>query len=207
MLVIVPEPARPGLSSVSSSSELARWYWTKDELAVECRRRGLAASGAKDHLIARLGARLDGAIPLSHAPRKPSTRQLSGPIDSATVIPTGQRCSQVLRAWFEEQIGPSFHFDAEMRDFVGESNGTRTLGDALEHWNATRTLSGREIGAQFELNRFLRKWHSQNPGRDHGEAVSAWKAHRALPIELREVDLVAECGTIEGGPQLGDTAR
>lgn len=185
MLVISPVPVRPDLSSVQNSSELARWYWTKDELAVECRRRGLVASGSKVDLTARLGARLDGAVSPPPTQRRPGSRQLIGPLDSATLIPVGQRCSQVLRAWFTEQIGAGFHFDAEMREFVGESNGTRTLGDALEHWTATRNLAAREIGSQFELNRFTREWHAQNPGRDRGEALRAWQAHRALPIELR----------------------
>lgn len=185
MLVNDSVPVRPDLSSVHSSAELARWYWTKDELVIESRRRGLAASGAKVDLVARLGARLDGVTPPPRTPSRPTTRQLSAPIDSATVIPAGQRCSQLLRAWFTEHIGPGFHFDAEMRDFVGGSDGTRTLGEAVEHWVSTRNLGVREIGAQFELNRFLREWHAQNPLGDRAEAMRAWKAHRALPIELR----------------------
>lgn len=94
-------PTRPALESVQNEAEFARWYWTKDELTQECRRRGLVASGAK------------------------------------------------------------------------------------ADWAATRNLDRREIGAQFELNRFTREWHELNPTGDRDQALAAWQAHRALPIELR----------------------
>ncbi|MGW4650292.1 DUF6434 domain-containing protein, partial [Kitasatospora sp. NPDC004289] len=104
-----------------------------------------------------------------------------------TVIPEGQRCSQVLRAYFEREIGPGFHFDAAMRAFVAEGAG-RTLGEAVRHWYRTRAEMARpqEVGEQFEFNRFLRGWHAEHPARSRAEAVAAWQAHRALPRELRE---------------------
>ena len=75
---------------------------------------------------------LDGSEFIEPAPaRRTSGRQLGGDLTESTVIPPGQRCSQVLRAWFVDQVGQQFHFDAAMREFIGSADGTTTLGDAL----------------------------------------------------------------------------
>ncbi|WP_234443764.1 DUF6434 domain-containing protein [Streptomyces sp. NRRL B-24484] len=176
--------ARPRLTTALSGAELLRWYWTLDELGGLAREMGVRRGGGKAALTARLAAALDGG-PLPEAPPpRPSraVRQLAAPVDGDTVIPAGQRCSQVLRAWFTEQIGPSFHFDAHMRAFVAENAG-RTLADAVRHWHATRAEAARpqEVGAQFEFNRFLRSWHAEHPAGTRTEALDAWRAHRALP--------------------------
>ena len=78
------------------------------------------------------------------------------------MIPPGQRCSQLLRAFFLSAIGPSFRFDAAMREFVLTANGAATLGDAVEHWQLSRQQD-RKLGRQFELNRFTRQWHVDHP--------------------------------------------
>jgi hypothetical protein len=77
----------------------------------------------------------------------------------ATVIPPGLRYSQVLREWFTQQVGRGFAFDGAMRDFIAGGAG-RTLGDVVAHWHATRAGAAQptRIGAQFELNAFLRAW-------------------------------------------------
>jgi hypothetical protein len=100
------------------------------------------------------------------------------------VIPPGQRCSQELRVFFAQRVGRGFRFDAAMRDFIATGAG-RTLGDAVEHWHATRSLPPPPIGQQFELNRFLHDWHAANPGGGRTEAIAAWRAHRSLPVDAR----------------------
>ncbi|PBC70756.1 hypothetical protein BX265_5313 [Streptomyces sp. TLI_235] len=177
-------PPRPRPTTALSGAELLRWYWTLDELTGLARELGVPRGGGKAALTARLAAALDGR-PLPQAPAARRTRpgrQLTGPVDGDTVIPEGQRCSQLLRAWFTARIGPSFHFDAHMRAFVAENAG-RTLDDAVRHWHETRAEAAepREIGAQFELNRFLRGWHADHPDGTRAEALDAWRAHRARP--------------------------
>ena len=67
-----------------------------------------------------------------------------------------------------------------MREFPEQGAG-RTLGEAVEHWHATRGAPRREIAPQFELNRFLRAWHEANPGGSAADARADWKAHRSAP--------------------------
>ncbi|MDX6765078.1 DUF6434 domain-containing protein, partial [Streptomyces sp. F8] len=109
-------------------------------------------------------------------------RQLAAPVDGTTVIPHGQRCSQVLREYFVREIGPGFHFDAFMREYVAAHAG-HTLAEAVEHWYATRARAAepQQVGAQFEFNRFLRDWHARHPGGARTDALAAWQAHRARP--------------------------
>ncbi|MFF7297213.1 DUF6434 domain-containing protein [Streptomyces sp. NPDC008265] len=179
------EEMRPALTPGLSGAELARWYWTLAELTSLARRMGLPAGGGKAALTARLAAALDGSSapppPAAPAPRR-AGRQLTAPVDGATVIPQGQRCSQVLRAYFVREIGPDFHFDAFMREYIARGAGS-TLGAAVAHWHETRAPAAepREVGAQFEYNRFLRAWHAEHPGGTRVQALAAWRDHRSRP--------------------------
>ncbi|MEU8776531.1 DUF6434 domain-containing protein [Streptomyces sp. NPDC048606] len=174
---------RPELSATLSGDELARWYWTLAELTVLARELGVPRGGGKAALTERLRAALDGVAPPSSPLRtRGAGRQLAAPVNGSTVIPEGQRCSQVLREYLRREIGPGFHFDAHMRTFVAEGAG-RTLADAVAHWHATRQTAAQvqEIGSQFEFNRFLRDWHAEHPASGRIEALAAWRAHRDQP--------------------------
>lgn len=176
---------RPSLSPSLTGAELRRWYWLKDELLAFARVIGVSTRGGKQELTARLAAALDGEPPQPPtSPSRPAAAALAGPLTAATVIPAGQRCSQQLREFFTAEIGAGFRFDAAMRDFIADGAG-RTLGDATRHWHATRGDEPREIGAQFELNRFLRDWHAAHPGASREAALAAWRDHRSRPADGR----------------------
>lgn len=117
--------ARPPLDPDLSAAEFTRWYWLKDELADFARLLGVRATGSKELLTARIVAKLDGREFTEPASRRSGSRQLAGALSTSTVIPAGQRCSQVVRAWMTEQVGEGFHFDAEMRAFFARSGGTK----------------------------------------------------------------------------------
>ncbi|MEU9301971.1 DUF6434 domain-containing protein [Streptomyces sp. NPDC048269] len=176
---------RPAPTPALTGAELARWYWTLAELSALARAMGLSAGGGKAAVTARLAAALDG-LPPEPAPQAPTARrggrQLARPVDRTTVIPQGQRCSQVLREFFVREIGPGFHFDAFMREYVAQGAG-RTLAEAVAHWHATRARAAepQEVAAQFEFNRFLRDWHAHHPDGARTEALAAWRAHRSRP--------------------------
>ena len=111
--------------------------------------------------------------------------QLSGLLSAATVIPVGQRSSQVVRAWMAQQIGPGFHFDAAMREFFATSDGTKTMQDAIDHWHSTHGSDSKSIDGQFEYNRFTRAWHEAHPEGSREELLAAWRDYRSRPIDKR----------------------
>jgi hypothetical protein len=180
---------RPSLSAALTGAELLRWYWTLEELTALAATLGVPRGGGKQALTERLAARLDGRQTPAPAPqrRPPAGRQLNGPLSATTVIPAGQRCSQLLRDYFRREIGPGFVFDSFMRSFIADGAG-RTLGDAVAHWEATRGAAAqqRPIGGQFELNAFLRRWRASHPGGTREESLAAWREHRSRPAEERD---------------------
>lgn len=180
------EPRRPVLSQYLSGAEFSRWYWLKDELTGFARVLGIRATGSKELLARRITAHLDG-LPFSEPVRKSPTtsKQLSGILMSTTVIPQGQRCSQLVRVWFNEQVGGSFRFDAPMRAFFADTNGTQTLQEALDHYHSARGQEQTNISEQFEYNRFTRDWYRNHPSSSRGELSAAWRDYRSRPIDER----------------------
>lgn len=173
---------RPALVPTISEHEFRRWYWLRDELAMFARTLGVRASGGKHELANRIADALAGR-PVAEPERRSVGQQLAAPVTAHTVIPVGQRSSQVLREFFRAHIGPSFRFDGAMREFIAA--GDATLGDAIEHWYATRDAAHKPITSQFELNRFTRQWHTENPSGTRDELMAAWWAYRALPTDAR----------------------
>jgi len=179
--------SRPALAEDMSGRELLRWYWLRSELINFARSVGVTTSAGKQELTARVVAYLDGgATSTTGVRRRSAPPLLVEPLTEATLIPAGQRCSQQLRRYFTGVIGPSFHFDAAMRDFIAGGAG-QTLGVAVAHWHGTRSQPRAEIGAQFELNRFIRGWHHDHPGGSRAQALQAWSVYRALPVETRDI--------------------
>lgn len=181
-----PDSPRPPLTAGLTGAEFERWYWLKDELSEFARALGIRSGGSKQALTGRIAARLDG-----RAFEEPRTGhlvrgdQLLPPLTPDSLIPPGQPCSQSVRRWFEEQVGPAFRFDSSMRDFFRHADGTQMLGDALDYWNSTRGEGPTSIDPQFEYNRFTRAWHIDNPEGSRAELLLAWTRYRALPIDER----------------------
>lgn len=177
--------AKPELNSSMDSAELSRWYWTGSELADLARELGVARSGSKMELIERIAAKLSGD-PLPPLPERPSrVNSINEPLSEETLVPRGQSCTQAIRYFLKNKIGKNFRFDASMRDFFHQSDGTRTLGDAISHWYSTRDRDVEPIGDQFELNRFTRSWYRDNPMDSREELLRAWETYKATPVELR----------------------
>jgi hypothetical protein len=174
---------RPVLDARLSGAELRRWYWLHRELLSLAKTLGVSPSGSKLELTDRLATALDGQ-PAPELTRRVRRSQLRGPLTEATAIPPGQSCSEPLRAFFVDRIGPGFRFDAAMRDFIAGAAG-RSLGEAVDHWWATRAAPTPTIGPQFELNRFTRAWHLAHPRASRAELLAAWRIHRGLPAESR----------------------
>ncbi|MCM3660714.1 SAP domain-containing protein [Georgenia satyanarayanai] len=179
------DETRPALTAVRSGAELRRWYWLRAELQDLAGALGLSRSGGKEELLQRLSAALDGEPVPAPARRRPAARQLTAPVGPRTVIPDGQRCSQVLRHFFTAEVGPAFRFDEHMREFIAQGEG-RTLAEAVEHWHRTREVQTGKIGRQFEYNGFTRAWFAAHPGGTQPQCLEAWQRYRALPVDARD---------------------
>jgi len=94
--------------------------------------------------------------------------------------------SRHLRDWFEAELGTGFRADGHLRKFLAEGAG-QTLGDAADHWLATRGMPVGEIGSQFEFNRFTRSWWQANPGGTPNELREAWLEYRSTPAGQRSM--------------------
>jgi hypothetical protein len=173
---------RPEPSPDLDKAEFERWYWTQAELRQIARGLGISTGGRKDELAARVSAALAGRPLPKEAPRRRS--RLEGPLSRETVIPEGLILSRNLREWFEGEVGADFRADRRLREFLQEGAG-KTLGEAVDHYRATRDQPLSEIESQFELNRFTRRWWKANPGGTRAQLLEAWRLYRETPVERR----------------------
>jgi hypothetical protein len=177
---------RPHLTPQISLTDFQAFYWLKKELASFCRENGLPAGGSKQEIAARIEQFLrNGSIlqPES-SPKRPTSGQLPETLRRDTVIGRHWRCSEPLRAFFVQEIGPQFHFNAAMRDFVRNGAG-KTLQDGIEVWYASQRLpkGASEIAPQFEYNRHLREFFQTNADKTLQDAIAAWNQKKALRKE------------------------
>ena len=180
------DSARPSLTRDLTATEFLRWYWLKVELSTFARALGLSATGSKQDVTTRITACLEGKTPPSPSTRqRKAGRQLEAPLTRGTLIPPGQRASEVLREFFEREAGTGFRFTGPIRTFLAESPGDRTLGEAIVLYQSGRGQKTEVIGAQFELNRFTRAFHEQHPGATAKEVRAAWIRYRSLPADQR----------------------
>jgi hypothetical protein len=177
---------RPDLTSALSGEEFRRWYWLKRELDAFARSVGLSTLGGKETVAERIARWLeDGESAPGDRPHARSrVSPAPGDLTRHTPVRTGQRMTAQVRAFMVRECGAGFRFDRYMRAFFAREDA-RTLGDAIDHWFATRGLPNVGIEPQFEYNRFVRAWRAAHPGATHPDVVAAWQAHRALPVERR----------------------
>lgn len=164
---------RPELSIHLSEIEFQRWYWLKAELQGFCRAQGLATSGGKLQLSARIGAFLSSRPHQEALSPRPKSVAMPAVITPETIIGEGWRCSQTLRHFFESHLGAGFAFNGPLRRFIKERVGS-TLADALAHYRQSLVAGPQPIASQFEYNTHMREYHRRHPSSPHAEAVAAW---------------------------------
>ncbi len=167
---------RPALSRRLGEDEFRRWYWLKEELVAFCRSSGIPAGGAKPEITRRVAAHLSGR-PLVTTARVARTGSMPPSFEPSTLIGEGWRCSPALGAFFKQQCGRGFRFDAVMRDFIHTQAG-RTLAEAVDCWRNSRSAT-REIPTQLEYNRHMRDFFAQHPDASREQAIAAWWAKRS----------------------------
>jgi hypothetical protein len=96
-----------------------------------------------------------------------------------TVIGEGWRCGPALGAFFRSVAGKSFHFNAEMRDFIHNGAG-KTLSEAVVCYLESMRRGRKKpvIPEQLEYNRHFRAYFEQHPRATRADAIAAWWAKR-----------------------------
>lgn len=172
--------ARPDLTVSLSKEVFLENYWLKEELVTFCRAEGLARSGSKREITDRIAHYLETGERLGARKKTVKKGVMPAVFSRETVIGEGWRCSQELRAFFEGETTLKFHFNGFMRDFIGGSGVGKTLGDAIEGWEASKRAPKGEIGKQFEYNQHMRDYFEANPTATREEAMQAWREKRGL---------------------------
>jgi len=171
--------SRPELTSTLSAQDFLDFYWLKKELLAFCRQQGLSTAGSKDELKKRIAHFLETGESLKPTQEPSKRAPMPDVFTRETVIGAGWRSSQTLRAFFEGEIGPQFHFNGVMRDFIKHGEG-KTLQEAIDAWEADRrSPSKKDIDSQFEYNRHMRAYFEAHPGATRAEAVKAWQEKRS----------------------------
>ncbi len=168
---------RPKLNLHTTPDDFLSYYWLKEELINFLREHDLSTTGSKHDLTARISQFLATGIPENKTSQKLVKRTETMPktFTRQSVIESGWRCSQELRAFFEQEIGTYFHFDNVMRDFIHNGTG-KTLNEAIETWEGAQRnpMQEKSIAPQFEYNRHIREYFKTHPEAKLKEAIQAW---------------------------------
>jgi hypothetical protein len=174
---------RPKLTLHISMADFQGFYCLKEELVTFCRQNGLPTVGSKKEIATRIEYfLLTGDLSPTVTPTKRSITidRLPDQLSRDTVIGSHWHCSEQLRAFFVQEIGPQFHFNGAIRDFIKNGAG-KTLQDGIDVWHADRgtTKVETDIAPQLEYNRHMREFFKANPGKTLQDAIAAWKEKKA----------------------------
>jgi hypothetical protein len=185
---------RPPLTPQTSINVFRNHYWYLHELAAFCRQHGLAASGQKHELVARIEAFLKTGRRDAAARPRPRTKSAAAirtdPLTLDTVVTDNFKCDAETRAFFKSAIGDHFHFTAHLQQFRREQqrNGVRlTYGDLVREWLAEHERRKdpkykSTIARYWQYNQFVRDFMADKPrnaGKGISEAARAWNITRA----------------------------
>ena len=178
---------RPDITAIAIGADLKRWYWLKDELVCEARRRGLKASGGKFVILDRIAHYLDtgeAARPGDSKPKPGSSFDWhSAKLSPETVITDSYKNSQNVRRFFQSQVGDRFKFTIGFMDWINLNHGA-TLADAVaEYQRMTETGEKAPIRAHNQFNQYTVDFLKDNPGAEMDEVRRVWARKRALPSD------------------------
>ncbi|TET36100.1 cytoplasmic protein [Candidatus Dependentiae bacterium] len=173
---------KPKLNKHISPDDFISHYWLKRELLNFCRKRSIPQQGSKQELTKRIEQFLiTGTIKTTHkAPQKSSGFDLNH-LTRNTRITHDMKLGTHLRVFFMKEIGPQFHFNKTIREFIKHQQG-KTLGDAIAAWyqNAKKPKKLTSIEPQFEYNRHIRDYFKKHPGTKLSDAILEWKKNKKM---------------------------
>jgi hypothetical protein len=181
---------RPFLSASLTPQDFASWYWLKEELVVFCREHQISPSGSKLQLQSRITDYLSRKNPVKRPTPQRSKTQMPTTFTMDTIIGEGWRCNPSLGAFFKQNLGLGFHFNAATRDFIHHQPG-KTLADAaICYQTSVRPVKKKPpIPQQLEYNQHFRDFFRDNPGSSRQQAIDAWWIKRGKRKERADPPL------------------
>ncbi|MDR2846255.1 MAG: SAP domain-containing protein [Candidatus Methanoplasma sp.] len=173
---------RPLLDRTVDVDVFLDYYYLKKELVSFCRSEGLPTSGGKPDLTDRVAHYLRTGEVL---PDKTKTKKCRVPdgISECTPIEDPPVFSEKHRTFFEQRIGQSFSFNVPFQKWL-RSNAGKSYGESITAYGRIISEKGREntdIDVQFEYNRYIRDFFSDNKDRHLGDAIVCWRFKKNLP--------------------------
>lgn len=187
----MPHATRPQIEDILTAAEVRRWYWTKTELAAECRRRGLKVSGAKFTLLDRIAHFLDTGEKAQPADQKHPVQSKfdwhAAPLTPDTRLTDSYRNTQNVRRFFTSQIGTHFKFNIAFMAWI-KGNAGKTLSDAVAEYHrqfdAAKTPGAQtNIAAHNQFNQYTRDFLADHPDRSMEDVRYFWALKRRLPSD------------------------
>ncbi len=178
---------RPNLDNNISLTDFKEFYWLKEELVEFCKKTGISTSGSKVELTNKIQHHFSTGKVVANF--KKTQKVLSKfdwnnePLNLMTVITDSYKNTENVRAFFTKQIGSNFSFNVKFMKWMKENEG-KNLNDALEHWKQLKEIRKdknykTDIEPQFEYNRYMRAFLSDNPDLSSKDAIKFWNLKRA----------------------------
>lgn len=182
---------RPEIQTITSGSQLRRWYWLKEELVGAAKVHGVKSTGGKFVILGRICHFLDHGETVWPGDTKAKITSKfdwhSADLTPETVLTDSYKNTQNVRRFFLQHIGPKFKFNIEFMDWIKAHTGL-TLADAVDEFHdmqrriadpAYRT----DIKSHNQFNQYTRDFLDDNPDAGMAQVRRVWAAKRKLPSD------------------------
>lgn len=175
---------RPDLTTDIAPERFLAFYWLKAELVAFCRANGLATSGSKQALQARIAHFLATGEKLAPTVASINTQSsVDQPITLTARIPRNYKNDQRHRAFFTSVIGARFKFNVVFMNWM-KANAGKTYQEAVNEWlriDAEKKAGKKQaIGKQFEYNQYMRDFFAANPDQSRENAIRCWRYKKSI---------------------------
>ncbi|GHT39967.1 hypothetical protein AGMMS49965_07460 [Bacteroidia bacterium] len=144
---------RPELNSNISAADFKDFYWFKEELTAFCKSKGLAATGRKPELTARIIAYLQTGEVVRRVNNKKYTSKFDwnkATLDLDTEITDNYKNTENVREFLRREIGAHFRFNVPFGEWMKQNCG-KTLRDAIHFWKMQREQRGKTAYSRDDL--------------------------------------------------------
>ena len=190
---------RPSLNKYISLTDFKEFYWLKEELVDFCKSMGISTSGSKIELSNKIEQYLVTGKNSSNYKNVSTTKSKfdwnNERLSKLTVITNNYKNTENVRLFFKTELGSNFSFDVKFMNWMKKNEG-KTLNEAIEQWKRFKEIKKNkhyktEIEPQFQYNRYIRAFLSDNPDLSFKEAMTFWKIKKAKrgPTEYERTDL------------------